>query len=258
MLTGTAPLGDFLAHAATMPDFDTEGLTLPDVEVFQAMFEMRIASREASLPPSLHPSAVPTFVAQVWRCADSPWGPFDLAQGRVGSRSGLRPRGHIQGCVCDNAAATDALRARWGFPAHEGTVVLRRHYDAVEASVTVGSTTVLSLRGFDPEPLAGGDIAYSGSVALAHTPRGLRLVQIDYDVAVDRAERLRPRLDAFDATGFGVHAAAAPYYPVSASIAVGAITLQPLRFVCRPDEMAFTGTEPVTEPAGAHPPGGSR
>jgi hypothetical protein len=258
MLTGTAPPSDFLAHAATMPDFDTEELTLPDVEVFQAMFEMRIASREASLPPSLHPSVIPTFVAQVWRCPDSPWGPFGLAQGRVGSRSGLRPRGHVQGCVCDNARATDALRTRWGFPAHEGAVVLHRHYDAVEASVTVGATTVLALRGSDPEPLAGSDIAYSGSVALAHTPRGLRLVQIDYDVAVDRAERLRPRLDAFDAAGFGVHESAAPYHPVSASIAVGAVTLHRLRFVCRPEEMAFTGTEPTSDPAAGHPPGGSR
>jgi hypothetical protein len=257
MLTGTAPLGDFLVHAATMPDFETEELTLPDVEVLQAMFEMRIASREASLPPSLHPSAVPTFVAQVWRCPDSPWGPFGLAQGRVGSRSGLRPRGHIQGCVCDNAAATEALRARWGFPAHDGTVTLHHHYDAVEASVAVGSTMVLSLRGLDLEPLAGSDIAYSGSVALAHTPRGLRLVQIDYDVAVDRAERLRPQLDAFDANKFGVHAAAVPYYPVSASIAVGALTLHRLRFVCRPEEIAFTGTEPTSEPAATRRTDGS-
>jgi hypothetical protein len=247
MLTGTASVEDFLAHAATMSGFDTDELTLDGIEVFQAMFEMRIAGREASLPPSLHPSAVPTFVAQVWRCRESPWGPFGLAQGRVGSRSGLRPRGHIQACVCDNPVAADALRTRWGFPAHDGTVALHRHYDAVEASVAVGSATVLSLRGSDPEPLGDHDVAYSGSVAVAHTPRGLRLVQIDYDVAAGRVERVRPQLDVLEAAGFGMHPTVDPYHPVSASIAVGSITLHRLRFVCRPDEIAFTGTESVSD-----------
>jgi hypothetical protein len=212
------------------------------------MFEMRIAGREASLPASLHPSAVPTFVAQLWRCADSPWGPFALAQGRVGSRSGLRPRGHIQACVCDNDLAVDALRSRWGLPARRGSVTLHRHYDAVEATVTVGPSTVMVLRGIDPEPLGANDVQYSGSVAVAHTPRGVRLVQVEYDVAVERAERILPQLDAFDAGAFGVHPSVEPYYPVSASIALGSITIHRLRFVCRPDEMAFTGTEPVSDP----------
>ena len=36
-----------------------------------------------------------------------------------------------------------------------------------------------------------------------------------------------------------------PVYPVSASLAQGRLTLPELRFVCRPDELAFTGTEPV-------------
>ena len=70
-------------------------------------------------------------------------------------------------------------------------------------------------------------------------------MQIEYDVAVTRAERLRPHLDDFDAVGFGVHPTVEPYHPVSASIALGTIELHRLRFVCRPDELAFTGTEPI-------------
>src|SRR5262245_35635282 len=124
MLTGNAPVADFLAHAATMSSFDTDDVVVDDTEVFQAMFESHIGGRESSLPPSLQPTAVPTFVVQVWRCPDSPWGPFCLAQGRVGSRSGLRPRGHIQACVVDNEVAVHALRARWGFPARAGHVEL--------------------------------------------------------------------------------------------------------------------------------------
>lgn len=36
-----------------------------------------------------------------------------------------------------------------------------------------------------------------------------------------------------------------PFYPVSASLAQGRLTLPKRRFVCRPDKLAFTGTEPV-------------
>ena len=245
MLTGSAPVDELVAHAATMSGFDTDALSLPDAEVFQAMFELRIGGRETSLPRGLHPTGVPTFIVQFWRCPDSPWGPFSLAQGRVGARSGLRPRGHVQGCVCDNDEASAALRARWGFPVHAGAVTLRHHYDAVEALASVEGHVVLSVRGKDPEPLGNGDIAYSSTVALAHTPRGLRLVQVEYDVEVTRAERLHPELDEFDAAGFGVHPTVEPYHPVSASIALGTIELHRLRFVCRPDELAFTGTEPI-------------
>ena len=215
------------------------------------MFESRIGGREASLPPSLHPTGVPTFVAQIWRCPDSPWGAFSLAQGRVGARSGLRPRGHVQSSVCDNEDAAHALRERWGFPVRHGAVVLRRHYDSVEASVSIDGKAVVSIRGSDPEPLGTGDIAYSQTVALAHTPRGLRLVQIEYDVEVTRAERLRPHLDEFDGESFGMHPAVRPYFGVSSSMALGVIELHRLRFVCRPDELAFTGTETVDPDAGS-------
>lgn len=245
MLTGSASVEELVTHAATMPGFDVAAVTLPDAEVLQATFEIRIGGREASLPPSLHPTNAPTFVIQVWRCPESPWGAFLLAQGRVGARSGLRPRGHVQGCVCDNEYATDALRAGWGLPVQNGAVSLGHYYDMVDAAAAVGGNTVVAVRGTDPEPLGADDIAYSASVTLAHTPRGLRLVQVDADVAVTRAERLRPHLDAFDAPAFGVHASVRPYHPVSASIALGTITLPRLRYLCRPDEVAFTGTEVV-------------
>jgi hypothetical protein len=188
----------------------------------------------------------PTFVVQVWRCPDTPWGPCTIAQGRVGARSGLRPRGHVQACVCDNAAAVDALRSRWGLPARSGAVRLHRHFDGTDVDVDVGGTTVLALRATDPEPLDPGDVAYSTGVALAHTPRGLRLVQVDYEVAAERAERLRLRpIVAFDGAALGVHPTVDPWHPVSASIAVGTVTLERLRYLSKPDELAFTGTEPV-------------
>ncbi|HEX7096698.1 MAG TPA: acetoacetate decarboxylase family protein [Acidimicrobiales bacterium] len=243
MLRGTATVDELVGHAATLDSFDTDALELRDVELLQALFEIRVGGRQASLPSGLHPTNPPTFVLQVWNSPDSPWGPFRLAQGRVGCRSGLRPRGFVQGCVCDNPAAVDGLRRRFGFPARLGDVTLLRRYDAVSASASRDGRPVVVLTATDPEPLGNDDVAYTTTVVLAHTPRGLRLVQVDADVAPQRAERLRPRLDVFE-RGW-VHPTVDPYHPVSASIAVADVTLQPLRYVSLPDELAFTGTENI-------------
>ena len=89
MLTGTAAVEDL--PAGHVPTWDVEPVVLDDLEVVQAMFELRAAGREAVLPPALHPTNPPTLVIQVWRCGASPWGPFELAQVRVQCRSGLRP-----------------------------------------------------------------------------------------------------------------------------------------------------------------------
>jgi hypothetical protein len=245
VLTGTGDPGALVIGRAALDGFDTEALVLPGVELVQALCEIRVTGRQASLPAGLHPTNPPTCVLQVWRCPDSPFGPFRMAQARVGCRSGLRPRGLVQGCVVDGpAAAIEALRRRWGFPAQAGAVSLRRGYDGVTAAVALGGRTVLALTGLDPVPLGPDDVAYTTTVTLADTPRGLRLVQVDTDVAPTRAERLRPRLDAFATAGW-VHDSVEPSHPVSASIAVAEVTLQRLRYVSLPDELAFTGTEPV-------------
>jgi hypothetical protein len=243
MLTGTGAVDEFLDHAATLDDFDTDSVRLTGVEILQAIFEMRIGGRQVSLPAGLHPTNPPTFVAQLWRCGDSPWGPFSLAQARIGCRSGLRPRGFVQGCVCDNDAAADELRRRWGFPVRAGAVTLRRQYDATYASVAIEDQLVCELVSFDPEPLGPDDVSYSTAANLAHTPRGLRLVQVDIDVRVERAERVKPRLACFDGPAWGVHPSVIPYHGISASTSVGEVTIQRLRYVSKPDELAFTSTE---------------
>jgi hypothetical protein len=248
VLTGTANLEELTARCATLESFSTDAVTISEVQMMLAVFEIRLAGRQRALPSGLHPTNPPSFALQFWSCPDSPWGPFRMAQGRVGCRSGLRTRGFVQGCIVDNPDAASALRSRWGFPATLGEVTLRSGYDMAQATATVDGSMVVKLTGIDPEPLGADDIAFTTTVSLADSPRGLRLVQIDADVRPTRAERLRPRLEAFTATGW-VHESIEPYYPVSAAIAVGDVTLQRLRYVSKPEELAFSGTEPVGDSA---------
>jgi len=244
MLFGTADLDALSAGAPRMSSLDADPLTLAGAEVLQAAFELPGALRECLLPPALHPTDPPLVWMSMWRCAGGALGPFALAQVRVSCRSGVRPRGFLLGAVVDGADAGAALAARWGFRCRAGSVVLGRQYDAVDARVAIDGRTVLELRVRDPDPLGAHDVQYTASMHLAHTPRGLRLVQVDPDVRVERAERGRPALAAFDAAAWG-DARIAPAHPVSGTIAVADVTLPRLRYLCRPDVWAFDGTEAV-------------
>lgn len=244
MLVGTAGLSELAARAPALPAFPTEALALAGVEVFQACFEMRAGSREPLLPPALHPTNPATLIALAWRCAESPWGPFALVQLRIGCRSGVRSRGFVLAAACDRPEAARALAERWGFPVRAAQIALSRRYDGCALEVRLDGRTALAIDAQDPDPLAPDDVQYTGTLTLAHLPRGLRLVQIEPRTTLERAERLRPRLTAFDADAWGHHALT-PYYPVSASVGVGRIEIPPVRFVCRPDVLAFQGTEPA-------------
>ncbi|MCU0274170.1 MAG: acetoacetate decarboxylase family protein [Acidimicrobiales bacterium] len=249
MLSGTATLADLLLGAATMPDLATAPAELGGVELLKVVTETRFAHRTATLPHGLHPTNPPTAILHVWKAETSPWGPFSMAEARVGCRSGTRPRGLVLGCVVDGPdAAVDALRARWGFPARPGRVALRRTYDGVTASVAVDRVEVCSVHAVDPDPIDGSDLAWTTTLTLAHTPRGPRLVQLEVEHRVERAERVRARVDRFDGDAWA-HPALAPTHVVSAAVTVGTAVLPSLRFVARPEELAFTGTEPVQPPA---------
>jgi hypothetical protein len=121
-------------------------------------------------------------------------------------------------------------------------VLLRRAYDAAWLEVGVAGRTILALEGMDPEPLLPQDLFYSVTLNLAETPRGPRLLQVEPEYAITRAERLRPRLLSFHPEGWGDRHLD-PYFAVSASLTNASIVIPPMRFVCRPDVLAFQGTE---------------
>ena len=242
MLTGSADLETLGRNAPTLEVFDTAPVSLPDVETLQVFSEVERSGSDALLPPGLHPTLPPCVTWMVQHVPESPWGSFRLAQCRVECRSGLRQRGFLRRGVIDNERALAALETRWGYGLRSGEVVRSRGYDRVRATVDLAGARVLDLTLGQPSPLAPGDIHYVASMHLAQTPRGLLLVQVDPEFEVSRAERGEPLVSAFDAEAWGspgLH----PSFPVSASFSVATLTLPALRFACRPELLAFQGTE---------------
>lgn len=244
MLVGTADVDTLARGAPVLEDFKTAALTLTDVDVLQIIVEIRTGELEARLPPGLHPTLPPLLSLSAYRVAESPWGPFSLAQVRLECRSGVRPRAFLLGGAINNEPARAALAARWGYRLRPGEVDLARNYDETRLRVLLDEVLVLDAGLRDPHAIQSSDVQYVANMNLAHTPNGVRLVQIDPDIQTARAERGTPTIDAFDAEAWG-DGTIEPVYPVSASLTLAQLTLPALRFVCLPDTLAFQGTERV-------------
>jgi len=252
MLLGTAKVEQLLQSqaTATIAAFGVESIRCDDVTCLQMTAEMRNRAREAILPASLHPTIPAALSLQVWSVGASPWGAFRMAIARAACRSGVRARGFTLATFASSATACVALRDHFGFPAREAVVHLRHGYDGVDATVALGGREILRVRALDPQPMGVDDVQYTGTLNLAHTPNGLRLVQLEADHVATRIERLTADLAAFDASAWG-SPLLDPYLVVSASLARETVTFPPIRFVCKIDELAFTGTEAVAAPSHA-------
>ncbi|MCH2172004.1 acetoacetate decarboxylase family protein [Myxococcota bacterium] len=244
MLQGTANISDFERGAPSLADFETEALVLPRASVLQVLYEIDSDDMCALLPPALHPTLPPVVNWSFYRFPDTPWGEVNLAQTRLQCRSGLRPRGLLLNAAIDNEAAGAALASRFGFRSERAEVSLRIGYDEVRGQVEFDGDLVLDLGARDPQPLGATTVQFVSNVHPAQTPAGFRLVQVDFQHVVERAEACQPVLDEFDAEAWGDERIE-PSYPISAAYCLADVTLPKLRFVCRPDVMAFEGTEPI-------------
>jgi antitoxin (DNA-binding transcriptional repressor) of toxin-antitoxin stability system len=247
MLTGTAA-AEVLAESLPAPTIDawpTEPFVLEQVTVLQVIAELRRPGRDALLPPALHPTDPPALSLQAWRVGDSTVGPFAFAHTRLSCRSGVRARGLTTAAFGTSPDAAALLRDRLGFPCRPAEVDLEAHYDGCDLTVTVDGRPVLVVVAHDPQPLGADDVQYTSTLNLAHTPNGLRLVQVETDHDADSVERVGARIVRFEADTWG-DARLDPYHVVTTTLARDRrITLPPVRFVCRPDVSAFEGTESI-------------
>jgi len=244
MIVGTAELKALAARAPTLEHFDSETLELGRVEMLQIACEIAAHEVEALYPPALHPTLPPLAVWQVYRCADGALGGFTMALLRLSCRSGVRPRGFVIGGFIDSAPAGQALASRFGYPLRPAEVRLRRFYDEVTGAVVLDGDTILEIAARDAVPLSPSDVQYTAAMHLAQTPNGLRLLQVEPEHRLDRAERGTPRVVRFDAQAWGEQRIR-PTLAVSASVILGTVSIPPIRYVCRPDVLAFAGTERV-------------
>jgi hypothetical protein len=241
MLVGHGDLDVLAANAPTLPSWRVEPVACEGVTCFQLVAELRRPAREALLPVALHPTEPPSLSLQAWKVEASPWGPFTWVVARLSCRSGVRARGYSLAALASTDAAATGLREGFGFPCRVADVRLSVHYDGVELDAGPG----LRFSGIDPTPLGDDDVQYTGTMNLAHTPNGLRLVQVEVDHRITRLQRVKGRIDRFDAPAWG-DARLDPYWVVAATVADEAsATLPPVRFVCRADVDAFAGTEKV-------------
>lgn len=245
MLVGCGDVDTLARRAPRLEAFPTEPLVLPEVEILQAVFELEGPGIESFFPPGLHPTLPVLAVFAFWRATEGPLGAFTLAQLRLTCRSGARPRQLLLASFVEGDTARAELNARFAFAATPAQVTLARYYDRAEARVVRDGAKLLEVHAGAPLPLAASDLQFFASVHPAQTPKGFRLVQIDAEYAIARAERGRPVLDAFDAAAFG-DPRLRPAYPVAASVALGDITLPRVRYVVRPDVLAFEGTDALS------------
>jgi hypothetical protein len=247
-LTGSRGLAPLAQALPLVNDLETEPWTLPGAEVLQVLYELDQRNMTDLLPPALHPTIPPTISFVVTRVAESPAGPFTLAEVRVGCRSGARPRAFLVRAACDSEAAAGELSRRWGYHVDCAGVRLKRYYDRAVATVEEHGVTTLECSLLDPEAIGAGDVQYIANMNLCRVARDggevTRLIQVDPDYVMHRADRGRPGLGTFVAEAWGL-AGAAPVYPVSASFTVCDITLPRIRYLVDPDKPPLESVEKV-------------
>ena len=245
-LTGTRDLSNLVAGSPLVTNLESDRWEFPGAQILQLMYEIDDAQMTSLIPPALHPTIPPTLVFTVTRVPQSPAGPFVLAEVRVGSRSGARPRGFLARAYCDSPTATKELRERWGYPAVTAPVTMEKRYDRIHARVGEGASTCLELTLLNPEPISGNDLMYLAGLNVARIVRdGVelpRLVQVDPDFVFRSADRGKPQLDVFDAVAWELPNAK-PMSAVSASYAVADITMPVIRYLADPAKSPLEAVE---------------
>jgi hypothetical protein len=248
-LAGRMDTAAFAArNAREVQGFTTPAWRLPGARILNVHYEIDNETVADLLPVALRPAIPAWAVFNVTQYPESPVGPFALAEIRIGSRAGVRPRGFVLRSYVDSATAARELAERWGYPTVTGKVYLRAFHDRVVARVTTATGGLaLEMEMIDREPISGADIQYNSSMHLARNQADhqLVIVQVDPEWTFQKVERGRPHIIQLDSEAWGAGSVLRADYPISASFAACDITLGRIRYICDPTVDAFRGTTAV-------------
>ena len=230
---------------------DDRELKVDDVDILQVLYEVRVADREALVPPALNPTIPPVISFLVYRAKDSAFGPFALAQLRLTARSGVRPRAYLISARCDNPRWPRCWPARGASGSRRGRSACAASTTGWTAPCVRTAGSILQVSLVDPVPVTGHDVQYPPGMHLARVTRdGVskpRIVQVDSEYEFRRADRGRPELSPTSTPRPGATPAWCPTSPVSASFAACDMTIANVRYICNPDIPASEGTEKVSD-----------
>jgi hypothetical protein len=226
-----------------MADRATPPLALEGVRVVHAHFETGREAALRHLPPAVTTTIPASVYVTAWDVPASPFGPFRLAQVRLGCRAGVRGRGLLLGAVCSAKPAAEALEARWGLTSRPGEVdsVMSSQSAAVRVQADGGLILALDLDRL--VPLSGGEVQWPASLHYARVAADgdtLTLVQCDPEYEFSSAMRGAPVVSAFDPGAWncpGIELA----YPIAASVAEVRLGLPALRFTVDPARLPGRG-----------------
>jgi len=236
----------FAAHSAgEIHGFKTEPWELKGAQILNLHYEINNDTIDDLLPVAMRPSIPAWGVFHATHYPVSPVGPFSIAEVRIGSRAGVRPRGFVLRAYVDSEAAARELTQRWGYPASVGKIYLRAFHDRIVAKVTAaGGVNALEMEMIDREAIAAADIQYNSSMHLARNREDgkLVIVQLDPQWVFHKAERGRPHIIALDSQSWGAAHLLRADYPISATYTACDVTLARIRYICDPARDAFQGT----------------
>jgi hypothetical protein len=204
-------------------------------ELFTVAIEIQPGAR-ALLPPAMHPSVPMYAVFSFAKFAESPVGPFSIAQVLISGRVGIRPRGFALKTLVSSEAARRELAARWGFPVADGEAVIVSRHDRVYAEARAAGALVAQCEMTDREPIEGADMEPLASTHLARNAEGnLVLIQFEPAYEYGSAERGRPRVLGFDQAAWRMGGQVQLNQGIAGVYSRCAMAMPPPRFIMDPE-----------------------
>ena len=235
---GTLDVAARAAAAPALKSLKAEAWTLTGVQVLDARTEIDTAPADALVPPALRPGIPAYGSLSVMRVPDSPSGPYQLAELRVGVRVGPIAGFFLVGAVCDSPAAAAALAEQRGFPIRLGEIRMEELYHQVTARVSVEGRTALELRLAERHPLPGTRLILPSLITLAQEGGKPLLLSTPTQIAYAQPDGGRHEILAFDGSLFGAGEHFRPVFPMSATFGTCELTLGAPDFTMDPEHPA--------------------